>query len=33
MAARAALNGRYFGGQTITVDYISSTVYERKYGV
>lgn len=29
--ARNSLNGRFFGGQTITVDFITPTVYDRKY--
>ena len=32
VAARQALNGRFFGGQTISVDFVSSQVYASKYG-
>lgn len=33
MAAKQALNGRFFGGQTISVEFVTSTVYRNKYGV
>ena len=33
MAARQALNGRFFGGQTISVEYVASQVYLKKFGV
>jgi RNA-binding protein 39 len=33
MAAKEALHGRFFGGQTVSVDYITPTVYQKKYGV
>jgi RNA-binding protein 39 len=33
VAAREALNGRFFGGQTVAVNFVSSQVYHKKYGV
>ncbi len=33
VAAREALNGRFFGGQTIAVNFVSSQVYAKKYGI
>ena len=31
-ASREALNGRFFGGQTIAVDFVTLTGYQKKYG-
>lgn len=32
MAARLALNGRFFGGQTISVEYVTLAIYQKRYG-
>lgn len=32
VTAKGALDGRFFGGQTISVDFVTIAVYERKYG-